>query len=251
MDLVFNGVKPVNGIIDIRFIGARVDEGDQTVRGEAFVQAIEIGLWLRRLGRPAGLLQRRRHLTGNLLLNSGFEETKAGAPADKHGQYAGDEWRAELKGSAMVYLWQESAFAGRPKEGLPEFHSGQGAMRTHAEKDCHTQVYQDIDVQPGATYTGSVWVRAADLQGKGFGQNPKDSAALILMELDDTLKPLGQSVRAELKKTGPYTRLTQTLTVGPRTTKVRFMLETVLNCSVWEGHVTYDDCDLRLGPKAP
>ena len=77
-------------------------------------------------------------LTGNLLLNSGFEETKAGAPADKCGQYAGDEWRAELKGSTMVYLWQESAFAGRPKEGLPEFHSSQGALRTHAEKDCHT-----------------------------------------------------------------------------------------------------------------
>lgn len=250
VDLVFNGVKPVNGIIEIRFIGGRVAEGGQTVRGEAFVQAIEIGCGSGGSGAQP-VSSSAAVSTGNLLLNSGFEETKAGAPADKSGHYAGDEWHAELKGSAMVYLWQESAFAGRPKEGLPEFHSGQGAMRTHAEKDCHTRIYQDVAVQPGATYTGSVWVRAADLQGKGFGQNPKDSAALILIELDDTLKPLGQSVRTELKQAGPYTRLTQTLTVGPRTTKVRFMIETVLHCSVWEGHVTYDDCDLRIGPKKP
>jgi len=40
--------------------------------------------------------------------------------------------------------------------------------------------------------------------------------------------------------------VTQTITVGPGATRVRFMLETVLHCSVMEDHVTYYGCDFRL-----
>jgi hypothetical protein len=43
VDLVFNDVAPENGVIKLRFTSLRVAEGDQSVRGEAFVQAIEVG----------------------------------------------------------------------------------------------------------------------------------------------------------------------------------------------------------------
>jgi hypothetical protein len=108
-------------------------------------------------------------------------------------------------------------------------------------------IYQDIDVRPGTTCTGSVWVRAADLHGKGFGHTATESAGLVLVELDDTNKVLRKHDPAVLKKAGPYTQLSCTITTSKATTKVRFMLDTVLKCPYTEGHVTYDDCDFRTG----
>jgi hypothetical protein len=108
-------------------------------------------------------------------------------------------------------------------------------------------IYQDIEVRPETTYTGSVWVRAADLHGKGFGKSAADSAGLVLRELDDTNKLLHKHDPVPLKKAGPYTQLSSTITTGKTTTKVRFMLDTVLRCPYTEGHVTYDDCDFRVG----
>jgi hypothetical protein len=92
-----------------------------------------------------------------------------------------------------------------------------------------------------------VWVRAADLHGKGFSHSPADSAGLVLRELDDTNQVVREHDLAALKKAGPYTQLSSTITTGKTTTKVRFMLDTVLECPYTEGHVTYDDCDFRLG----
>ncbi len=43
VDLVFNDLTPRNGIIEIRFNAARVSSTNTAARGEAFVQAIEIG----------------------------------------------------------------------------------------------------------------------------------------------------------------------------------------------------------------
>jgi hypothetical protein len=94
-----------------------------------------------------------------------------------------------------------------------------------------------------------VWVRAADLHGKGFGQNGDDSAGLALGELDDTNKLLCKHDLVALRKAGPYTRLSCAIITGKTTTKVRFTLDTVLKCAYTEGHVTYDDCDFRMaGP---
>jgi hypothetical protein len=92
-----------------------------------------------------------------------------------------------------------------------------------------------------------VWVRAADLRGKGFGQSAADSARLVLVELDDTNKQLRKHDLGALSQAGPYTQLSGSMTTGKSTTKVRFMLDTVLKCPYTEGHVTYDDCDFRLG----
>ena len=43
VDLVFNNVTPENGVIVIRFTSPQVAAGGQAARGEAFVQAIEVG----------------------------------------------------------------------------------------------------------------------------------------------------------------------------------------------------------------
>jgi hypothetical protein len=247
-DLVFNRLTPQNGVIDIRFTSVRVAEGDQAVRGEAFVQAIEVGPGSGGRGAtPVASAAAGLAGIGNLLLNPGFEETRDGTQAQKRGKDTRSEWTAELTGSTNCYMWQESAFSQHLDWGPPEFHSGQGAIRVHADVDCHTMIYQDIDVRPETTYTGSVWVRAADLHGKGFGHRTNDSAGLVMVELDDTNKSLRKHDLVALKKAGPYTQLSSTIITGKTTTKVRFMLETVLKCPYTEGHVTYDDCDFRTG----
>jgi len=43
VDLVFNDLAPRNGVIEIRFTAARTSDGDKSGRGEALVQALEIG----------------------------------------------------------------------------------------------------------------------------------------------------------------------------------------------------------------
>ena len=248
VDLVFNHVTPENGVLKIRFTSQRVAEGDQIVRGEAFVQAIEVGLGSGGRGAvPVASTAAARFGSGNALLNPGFEETRDGTQVLRQGRDERSEWTADLSGSTNCYLWQESAFSQHLDWGAPEFHSGQGAIRVHADVNCHTTIYQDVEVRPDTTYTGSVWVRAADLHGKGFGQSAADSAGLVLVELDDTNKPVCKHDRATLRKAGPYTQLSSTITTGKSTAKVRFMLDTVLHCPYTEGHVTYDDCDLRVG----
>ena len=246
VDLVFNHVSPVNGVLKIRFTSQPVAEGDQVMRGEAFVQAIEVGPGSSGRGAtpiPSALAAHAG--SGNLLLNPGFEETRDGTLVLRQGRDNRNEWIAELTGSTNCYIWQESAFSQHPDWGLPEFHSGQGAVRVHADVDCQTTIYQDVEVRPDTTYTGSVWVRAVDLRGKGFGQSAADSAALVFVELDDTNRQVCKHDLAALRKAGPYTQLSSTITTGKSTTKVRFMLDTILHCPYNEGHVTYDDCDFR------
>jgi len=43
VDLVFNDLTATNGILEFRFTAARISSADTTARGEAFVQALEIG----------------------------------------------------------------------------------------------------------------------------------------------------------------------------------------------------------------
>ena len=86
VDLIFNNIAPQNGVIDIRFTSPRVAEGDQAVRGEAFVQAIEIGPGSGGRGAtPIPSAAAARAWTGNLLLNPGFEETSDGIQVEKRG----------------------------------------------------------------------------------------------------------------------------------------------------------------------
>jgi hypothetical protein len=43
VDLVFRNIGPRNGVIQIRFKGSHLCDGDKSKRGQAFVQALEIG----------------------------------------------------------------------------------------------------------------------------------------------------------------------------------------------------------------
>jgi len=128
---------------------------------------------------------------------------------------------------------------------LPQIHSGSQAVRTHADANGHTVIYQDVAVVPGATYRASAWVRAVDLRGKGFGTSPGDRAALIVQEMAPCGMVLREHEPVAVREAGPYRRLEKVFTASEKTTCVRFILETVIGCKYDEGHVTWDDCALE------
>jgi hypothetical protein len=233
-------IAPTNGVVEVRFKGLPYAEGDSTQRGQAFLQALAIGNNLR--GKSARPVSSNLKPPGNLLLNSGFEETISGAKGAPKTRDTRAEWISLFGGRSSGYVYQESEYRIHPDWGLPEFHSGEGAIRTHFDSDGQTTIYQDVEVKPGTTYRASVWVRAVDLHGKGFGKAEDDSAGLMLREMNAVDKVLHTHPKVEVKKAGPYTLLSQTITTGPDTVKVRFALETTIKCHYTVGHVTYDDC---------
>jgi hypothetical protein len=218
-------------------------DGDKLFQGEAFVQALELGPGDGGQGATP-VSSSAPEATGNLLLNPGFEETQNGATAviGSHKDAAG--WTYEFAGPSKAYVWQERAFEGRPADGLPEYHSGNGAIRTHSDGHAHTMISQDVEVSPNTAYTASVRVRAADPHGKGFGQDPRDSAGLVVAELDNNGKVVHTHPKIEIKKAGPYQQLTRRFTTSASTAQVRFILDTVIHGPYQEGHVAYDDCSL-------
>jgi hypothetical protein len=244
VDLVFNDLTPTNGVIEIRLTAARTIDGDKVARGEAFLQALGIGPG--RGGRGAQPVSAPpAPVTGNLLLNSGFEETTGGLVCSAVMVKPFGDWTAEFRGESQSYVWQEADYVRHPDWGLPEFHSGKGAIRTHTDAHGHTRIYQDVEAEPNMRYIASVWVRAADLYGKGFGQHTNDSAGLIIWELDKGGRPLRQHHKIEVKTAGPYQLLQHVFVTAGDTTAVRYILDTIIHCPYTEGYVTYDDCDLH------
>jgi len=244
VDLVFNDIAPTNGVIEIRFTAARTSEGDKTVRGEAFVQALEIGPGRGGKGtKPISVSAATT--TGNLLLNAGFEDTVAGLPGGSGVNVPLAEWNCQFLGPSPSYIWQEADYEQHPDWGLPEFHAGKGAIRTHTDAQGHTQIYQNVEVGPQRRCNASVWVRAADLRGKGFGHHTNDSAGLVICELGNHGEVVRQHPKIELKTAVPYTQLKCDFRTTAATAQVRFILDTVIHCPYAEGHVTYDDCELR------
>jgi hypothetical protein len=244
VDLVFNDLLPTNGIIELRFTAAHTSDGENTVRGEAFVQALEIGPGRGGQGAPP-VSAPALPATANLLLNAGFEETGGGRQGAGGVNVPLAEWHCQFLGPSQSYVWQEADYAAHPDWGLPEFHTGKGAIRTHTDAQGHTQICQDVEVEPNKRYVAAVWVRAADLRGKGFGQHANDSAALEVREMDHTGKAISKHHKVERKAAGPYAPLRCEFLTTAATAQVRFILDTVINCQYAEGHVTYDDCELR------
>jgi len=242
-DLVFNDIAPRNGVIEVRFKAARVADGDKLFRGEAFVQALELGPGNGGKGAQP-VSSTAPEPTGNLLMNPGFEETEHGATMLRGSQHDKAGWTYQFAGPVKSYIWQERDYSRHPAWGLPEFHTGKGAIRTHCDGNAHTIISQDVEVTPKTAYTASVWVRAADLHGKGFGHDPKDSAGLIVCELDNAGKVLHKHAKIETRTAGLYQQLVRRFTTGARTIQVRFILDTVIHSPYQEGHVTYDDCTL-------
>jgi len=239
VDLVFNGLQPVHGVISIRFTA--------TYGGEAMVQAIEVGPGPGGRGATPVCWTPAGSTPGNLLVNPGFETGLPGALGRLGETAGGGGWQYLFASPSQSYIWPESAYAIHPDWGLPEIRTGQDALRTHTDGQGHTMIYQEVPVVPGMTYRASVFVRAVDLRGKGFGTQPGDSAGLVLQELGPGGEVLVDHGKVAVTEAGDYRELTKTFTASEKTARVRFILDTVIGGSYDQGHVTYDDCSL-VGP---
>ncbi len=238
VDLVANGITPQNGIIAVRV--------RSTTGGEAILQAAEVGLGDGGVGaRPTTGMLPKPTDDGNLLVNGGFEEGGPMAAGRMGAEVRGGGWTARLVSPTQSYVWVESGFDIHPECGLPEPRTGKEALRTHTDLDGHILVFQEARVEPSARYRASVWAQAADLAGQGFGGAPGDSAGLIVQELDGQGVVIVEHRGVRLSEPGPYAELAREFVTGPLTTRVRFLLQTVIGCRYDQGHVTYDDCELR------
>jgi len=182
---------------------------------------------------------------GNRLINPGFEETTGGVKSRPKREETHNGWTYVFGGKTNGYAWQEGKSGTASSPGQPEFHAGNGALRISADGDGHVTTRQDIEVKPNMAYTASVWVRTVDLNGRGFGHDASDSAGLLLIEMNYFNKSLMVHPKVEMKKAGAYTLLSQKITTGPETTKVRFCLDAIIKCPRAEGYVTFDDCSFR------
>ena len=243
VDLVFKKITPTNGLIEVHFKGYAVPEGNSVKSGEAFVQALELAPSLRLKG--ATPVSSTLQPAINLLVNPGFEETTGGVKSLPKRVEAHEGWTYTFAGKTNSYAWQESQRGKSSSPDRPEFHTGKGALRIYSDGDGRVTARQDIEVKPNTTYTSSVWVRTVDLHGHGFGKEAHDSAGLVLQELNYFNKSLRVHPKVETKKAGSYTRLSQKITTGPETTKVRFQLDAILKCPGTEGYVTFDDCSFQ------
>lgn len=240
VDLVFNNIEPENGLISIRFQGMP--------GGEAIVQAIEIGPGHGGEGaKPIAL-----HITpkvpsdarhkGNLLKNAGFEAGAAGQFGQEGQTGGGAGWHYLFVGPSRSYIWKESDYNLHPEIGLPDFHTGRQALRTHTDGKGHTVVWQEVPVKGDTTYVASVWIQAVDLDGQGFGVDPSDSAGLIVREYDGEGNLLVDHPKQAVTEPGDYVKRKLTFTTKAETRSVRFVLDAVIQGSYHHGHVTYDDC---------
>lgn len=239
VDIVLRDIQPLNGVIDLRFIGPK--------GGEAIVQAIEVapgdvgkGATPVTLASPASAQAPAK----NLLRNPDFEGGVLGQVGALTTGGAGFGWTYVFAGPAQSYIWGESAYSIHPDWGLPVIHKGKEAIRTHTEGEGHTVIYQDVAVMPDTACVATVWVHAVDLRGKGFGRGPCDSAGLWLQELDKEGRVVVNHPKVAVRDAGAYRKLSKVFTTTKTTATVRFSLDTVIAAPYTEGHVTYDDASL-------
>ncbi len=234
VDLVFNDIEPAHGVIAIRLYG--------TFCGEAIIQAIEVGPGKAKEGAKPQLFKPVEELGINLLANPGFEETIEGSYGRLGDRANIAGWNYLFLSPSQSYIWEEADYIRHPDWGLPEFHSGRQALRTHSEGNGHTVIYQEVPVIPGGEYRASVWVRAVDLRGKGFGRSEGDRASLIIQEIGRCGKVIYEHEPVSITDAGDYRELVKEFRTTEKTTSVRFILEVVIGCKYDEGHITWDDC---------
>ena len=173
LDLVFNGIEPRNGIIEIRFIGKMTAARHGPLGGQAFVQALEVGLGD---GGPGAVPLPATPPSTNLLENPQFDDTDRGVVLNSGGRATVAGWTYQMLadgGKDAGFFFPEWQYIEHPPWGLPEFHGDGEALRTHTSGKGHLRIYQDVKVEPGASYTASAWVRAADIQGQRLRQGPE------------------------------------------------------------------------------
>ncbi len=245
--LVVPDIRPRNGVIDVVVTSVGVATGDPDCNldaDEATLHALEVLPGDTRPGVTpvpyAGDLGRR-----NLLRNPGFERGSFQAVCPPGWTGTAEGWTGQSLGPGQAYLYVESAYIIHPAWGLPEYHCGKQALRTHVDTEGATRVWQDAPIRPGVPVEAAVWVRCADnTPGKGFGAHPDDRAALIMEELDAAGNTVRSHPPVERRTAGPYTRLSRRIDPHPSTRAVRVILEAVQHAPYHQSHVTWDDASV-------
>jgi len=204
----------------------------------------------------------------NLLANPGFENTQAPyKDYDGAGTVGTDQswtfrlWVDGSHGGDSSYLRRESSVYKDAAEPLGlgngpwTPHSGTEASRHCTSAAGHLQVYQDVPVSAGTLYAASVWLKAVDIDGSGFGlPGSGDSAGLHIIELAANGSVVLDHSPVIITTPTGYTQLAQEFTTQAGTAKVRFMMETYIG-GLWNGMghwqhgwVTYDDAALCVPP---
>ncbi|MHB1457090.1 MAG: carboxypeptidase regulatory-like domain-containing protein [Armatimonadota bacterium] len=217
VDLVFNNIKPKNGMIEIRFIGGDPKNG---VPGEAFIQAIEIGPGLLDGGsRPVCIKE-------NLLANPGFED----------GIKNGSGWRYNTSGKCRFVA--ESSFRGTDGSDMMEIGSGKESLRMVSDGAGDGLAYQDILVNPNSDYRASVWVKSGSMKS---GNTMNGSAtSLAVEEYDSNGRLITQDMTGEVQPAG-YTYLVINGTTKHNTRRLRLILKAVF-ADAPKQSFTFDNC---------
>ena len=212
VDLVFNNIKPRNGMVEIRFIGGDPKNG---VPGEAFIQAIEVGPGLQGGGgRPVCIKE-------NLLANPGFED----------GIKSGAGWRYNASGKCRFVA--ESFFRGTDGSDVMEIGSGKESLRMMSDAVGSGLAYQDILVNPNSDYRASVWVKSGNPMNGGaasFAVEEYDSnGKLITRDATDNFLPV------------EYKYLVMSGLTKPNTRRLRLILKVVFNGGINQSFA-FDNC---------
>lgn len=239
-DLVFPGIAPQHGAIEIRFRGGL---GDHRLPGEAFVQAVEIGP-----GPGGNGAHPITVLAGNLLANSGFEEWENAStptPAPRVPRL----WRIEVAAGSQVTIARQSPAA-------VALHVPQGRHSLHIAGRGTCRVVQEVPVRPQSAYRGSVWAILGQ-EGSAQGSAPLAgaSATLRLDELDQAGKVLASHAALPMTEPGPWRYLACQITTTPQTARVRWSLEATLPDNLPRSWISLDQAVLdgraREAPTPP
>ncbi len=240
-DLVVNDVRPVHGVVAVRFVGR--------YGSEAIAQAVEVGPGDGGRGaRPVSV----RFPPGNLLRNPGFE---AGVPGNDLAAGRGLrawEWTYENASDVTAWVQPESYYEHEWTHlGKPAFRSGEQALRMHGDAGVTVRAWQEAPVCPGERYEASVWAAPASLGEAGFGVGAEDEARLTVEELSVAGEVLAVHDSEAVTESGAYgvfVPLSVSFTGSAETARVRFVLRTHQTVGWEHSHVTFDDCAL-VGPR--
>lgn len=198
----------------------------------------------------------------NLLVNPDFEQDQApyvaaeGSGGIHYDQgWTGQLWVNPANGGDSSYLRRESSLytsAGEPQgvgNGPWVPHSGHEASRHCTSSGGHITVYQDLMVVPSTLYKASVWLKATDIDGLGFGADIYgDSAGLHITEYALDGSVVLDHTPVVVNTATDWTRLADEFRTQPNTARVRYMMETYIG-GLWSGWghwqhgwVTYDTC---------
>lgn len=230
VDLIFNNIKPRNGVIEIKMRGGLPWAKDAL----AFVQAIEVGPGNGGTGAIPVTVNE-----SNLLANPAFDQgcpTKTGAN-DPQGSESGWSWT--LTSGACLEAEKVSSLESNCIRSTP------CALQQSADNagDQTSLAYQVVTALPSTKYRAGTFVRGIG----SFGKSSGDSAGLWVKELRaDGTVGCDHGIKAITKATADWAQKELTFTTRSDTAQIWYGLQTVIGCKRNAGHVAFDDCYLDI-----